>query len=62
MKQEEIKKLTKEQLTEKLKEFKKKLEDLKMTHSISPLENPIQIKSTRRILAKLKTASSNQDI
>ena len=30
-----------------------------MTHAISPLENPLQIKTARRIVAKLKTAISN---
>jgi len=33
---------------------------LKMTHAISPLENPLQIRAARRVVAKLKTALSNQ--
>ena len=59
MKQTEIVKLSKEDLQDKLMEYQKQLEELKMTHSISPLENPLQIKTARRIVAKLKTAISN---
>ena len=59
MKQTEIVKLSKEDLQDKLMEYQKQLEELKMTHAISPLENPLQIKTARRIVAKLKTAISN---
>ena len=60
MKQSEINKLSKEDLQDKLGEFQKQLEELKMTHAISPLENPLQLRSTRRVVARLKTALSNQ--
>ena len=56
MKQTEIVKLSKEDLQDKLADFQKQLDDLKMTHAISPLENPLQIKTVRRIVARLKTA------
>jgi large subunit ribosomal protein L29 len=59
MKQTEIVKLSKEDLQDKLMEYQKQLEELKMTHAISPLENPLQIKKARRIIARLKTAISN---
>jgi len=61
MKQTEIKNFSKEDLQDKLIEFQKKLKDLKMTHVISPLENPLQIKAARRVVARLKTALSNQE-
>ena len=61
MKQSEINKLSKEDLQDKLGEFQKQLEELKMTHAISPLENPLQLRSTRRVIARLKTALSNQE-
>ena len=60
MKQSEINKLSKEDLQDKLGEFQKQLEELKMTHTISPLENPLQLRSTRRVVARLKTALSNR--
>jgi large subunit ribosomal protein L29 len=59
MKQKEIIKLSKEDLQDKLVENQKKLEELKMTHSISPLENPLQIKRLRRTVARIKTTISN---
>jgi large subunit ribosomal protein L29 len=59
MKQSEISKLSKEDLQDKLTEYQKQLSELKMTHAISPLENPLQIKTARRVVARLKTALSN---
>ena len=61
MKQSEINNLSKEDLQDKLAEFQKQLEELKMTHAISPLENPLQIKTARRVIARIKTALSNQE-
>ncbi len=61
MKQSEISKLSKEDLQDKLTEYQKQLSELKMTHTISPLENPLQIKTARRVVARLKTALSNQE-
>ena len=54
------KKLSKEDLEEKLKEFQSSLKDLKMKHSISPIENPLEIKKIRRTIARLKTFESDQ--
>ena len=62
MKQKEINKLSKEDLQDKLVEIKKQLEEFKTTHAISPLENPLQIRSSRRVIARLKTALSNQEV
>ena len=59
MKQKEIIKLSKDDLQDKLVENQKQLEELKMTHSISPLENPLEIKRLRRTVARIKTAISN---
>jgi large subunit ribosomal protein L29 len=61
MKQTEINKLSKEDIQDKLVESQKQLEELKMTHAISPLENPLQIRAARRVIARLKTALSNQE-
>ena len=61
MKQKEIIKLSKEDLQDKLVENQEQLEELRMTHSISPLENPLEIKRLRRIVARIKTAVSNQE-
>jgi large subunit ribosomal protein L29 len=55
MKQKEVKELSVEELNDKLKSFKKELSEMKMTHAISPIENPIQIKSIRRTIARINT-------
>ena len=62
MKQKEINNLSKEDLNDKLAEFQKQIEELKMTHSISPLENPLQLRFSRRVIARLKTALSNKEL
>ena len=60
MKQTEIKKLSKQDLGDKLVEYKKKLLELKMSHAVSPIENPPQIRNTRRLIARIKTAITNK--
>ena len=60
MKQTEIKKLSKQDLGDKLVEYKKKLLELKMSHAVSPIENPSQIRNTRRLIARIKTAIANK--
>ncbi|MDB4301096.1 50S ribosomal protein L29 [Flavobacteriaceae bacterium] len=62
MKQSEIKNLSKEDIKDKLAEYQKQLSELKMTHAISPIENPLQIQIARRIIARLKTALSSQEV
>ena len=62
MKQTEIISLSKEDLQDKLTEYQKQLSELKMTHAISPIENPLQIQIARRIIARLKTALSSQEV
>ena len=58
MKQTEISKLNLKDLKVKISELKKKLFDLRMSSYVSELENPIQIRNTRRIIARLKTAKT----
>ena len=55
MKQKEVKELSIDELNEKLVSFQKELSDLKMTHAISPIENPMQIKNLRRSIARINT-------
>ena len=56
MKQSEINNLSLADLQDKLAEFKKQLTELTMAHTITPLENPLQIRSARRTVARLQTA------
>tara|TARA_B100000963_G_scaffold347958_1_gene354876 strand:- start:45 stop:236 length:192 start_codon:yes stop_codon:yes gene_type:complete len=61
MKQQEVVKLSNEQLNEQLVENKKKYAELKMAHAVSPLENPIQIKSVRKSIARIMTELNKRD-
>ena len=60
MKKSEIEKLSLENLEDKLAEFKKQLSDLKMNHAVSPLENPLHIKTIRKTVARLLTAINSK--
>ena len=63
MKQSEIKDLSAAELQEKLSQTKKAYADLKMAHAISPIENPLRIRASRKEIARLLTelsAKSNQ--
>ncbi|PIF00005.1 MAG: 50S ribosomal protein L29 [Maribacter sp.] len=61
MKNLEIKKLSVEELTEKLADYKKQYADLKMAHFVTPLENPLQIKKVRKTVARLATEITNRE-
>ena len=62
MKQSEIKELSTAELQEKLSDTKKTYADLKMTHAISPLENPIQLRTVRRSVERLATELTNREV
>ena len=61
MKQQEVVKLSNEELKEQLVENKKKYNELKMAHAVSPLENPIQIKALRKSIARIMTELNKRD-
>ena len=62
MKQSEIKQLSTAELQEKLSETKKSYMDLKMAHTISPLDNPIQLRVARRAVARVATELTKRDV
>ena len=53
MKNEEIKALSQEELRERLATEKENLHRLKFAHAISPIENPMKIRETRKFIARL---------
>ena len=55
MKQSEIQNLSETELREKLSELQSTYAELKSAHAISPIENPLQIKNTRRAIARVNT-------
>ena len=61
MKQQEVIKLSNDELKEQLIENKKKFNELKMAHAVSPLENPIQIKAVRKSIARIMTELTKRD-
>jgi len=61
MKQSEIKEMSVEGLAEKIAEFRKQHADLKLAHSVTPLENPLQIKQVRRTVARLATELTKRE-
>ncbi len=55
MKANEIRDLTAEQLSEKLKELKTELFNLRFQHAINQLENPHRIVEVKRDIARVMT-------
>lgn len=64
MKIKEVKELTTKEILERIESETNRLSSLELQHSISPLDNPMQIKDARRLIARLKTVlneRSNQE-
>ncbi len=55
MKNSEIKALSIEELNEKLKTEQDNLGKLNFAHAISPIENPMKIRQSRKLIARLQT-------
>ncbi len=61
MKQQEITKLSVEDLNGKVVSLTEQLQKMKITHAVSPIENPMQIRQIRRTIARLKTELSKRE-
>ncbi len=55
MKNSEIKALSIEELMQKIRGEKEGLQKLIFAHAISPIENPMKIKITKKLIARLLT-------
>lgn len=62
MKYSEIKALNLDELKERLATEKTNSQNLRFAHSISPLENPLKIKESRKNIAKIQTELRNREI
>ena len=62
MKTAEIKDLTTEEIKEKIETEKAALTKMKMNHAVSPLENPMLIRTTRRNIARLMTELRKREL
>ncbi|MDH3708508.1 MAG: 50S ribosomal protein L29 [Cyclobacteriaceae bacterium] len=55
MKNSEIKSLSIDELHERISSEKENLQKLKFAHAISPIENPVKIKQTKKLIARMYT-------
>lgn len=55
MKKEDIKNLSIDDLKSKAAEMEAKMEKMVLNHAITPIENPMTIRHTRREIARVKT-------
>lgn len=62
MKQQVIRELSTPDMIERLNEEKERLVKLKLSHSVSPIENPQTIKEQRRTIARLKTELRRREL
>ena len=62
MKQSEIKELSTADLQDKLGALKKNYTDLKMAHAITPLDNPMQLRSLRRTVARIASELTKREL
>ena len=62
MKKEEIKELSIKDLRDQIEVAEKAYRELKVTHAISPIDNPAKITSDRREIARLKTVLRQKEI
>lgn len=62
MKQSEILKLSTAELQEKLGQLRKTYADLKTAHAISPIQNPLQIRTVRRSVARIASEITKREL
>ena len=62
MKISEINVLADAELREKLENAQTALVQMKLNHTVSPLENPSQIKAKRRDIARMKTEIRQREL
>ena len=61
MKASELRNMSAEQLTAKLKELKAELFNLRFQHAINQLENPMRIQAVKKDIARINTVLSSMD-
>jgi large subunit ribosomal protein L29 len=55
MKQSIVKDLTTDEVREKIKEERAAYVKMKIAHTVSPIENPMKLRASRRAIARLET-------
>ena len=62
MKKEEIKELSIQELQARIEAAEKAYRELKVTHAISPVDNPAKITADRHEIARLKTVLRQKEL
>ncbi len=62
MKTIEIKQLANKELLERIDEEKESLLRMRLNHAVSPIENPLKIKGSRRLIARLNTELRKREL
>jgi large subunit ribosomal protein L29 len=62
MKNSEIKSLKIEELRERVSAEKENLQKLTFAHAITPIENPMKIRESRKLVAMLKTELRTKEL
>lgn len=61
MEKEDITKISLEELTNRVNSSEEQLAKMKLSHSVSPIENPLQIRGLRRNIARLRTELTKRE-
>ena len=61
MKKGEIKALSAQQLHEQISAEKQQLQKLTFAHAVSPIENPMRIRESRKLIARLYTELTQKE-
>jgi len=62
MKTSEIKELTTKEIVERIDTEKENLVRLRLNHAVSPLDNPLKLKDTKKNIARLKTVLRQREL
>lgn len=62
MKTSEIIELTSKEIVERLQTEQENLVRLRLNHSVSPLDNPMKIRESRRNIARLQTILRSREL
>lgn len=62
MKQSEVRKLSESELQEQLNQYKKTYAEMKMSHAITPLQNPLELRKVRRVVARLSCELTKREL
>ena len=61
MKQQEIAKMSDVDVKDQLSNLSEQMVKMKLTHSVAPMENPLQLRHMRRTIARLKTELTKRE-